>query len=406
MRLLAALALAAALGPLATTGPAKSVSRTGATLTGMVDPNTVQTTYHFEYGTTTAYGLRTPEASAGAGDDPVAVEAAVSNLTAQTTYHYRLVATNTDGDSLGADRTLRTADAPRPPGVSGTRSQAVGTATATLRSLVDLNDGATRVRFDYGRTTAYGSTTPERDLGTGDGAREVTEAIGGLEPYRRYHFRAVATNEAGTTRSADHSFVTDRLPTAVTLALEEPRTPYGEGVEVFGTVSGTGVSRIPVGVERQDFPYSGPFTAIGMPLPVRADGSGRFRIFVPVLYAATRLRAITRTDVVAVSEPVTANVSLKVGVAARRAGRNRVRLRGSVLPAAPRGRAVLQRRAGGGHWTFVRGADLRDLGARRSRYAFTVKRRSRARVYRVRVIARDGGAHVPGTSRAIRVRRR
>jgi hypothetical protein len=413
MRLFLALAVllalpstAAAAAPVATTGAAKSITRTSATVTGSVDPNLVATTFHFEYGTTTAYGLRTPEADAGDGDDPVAVQAALANLTAQTTYHYRIVATSTDGTALGTDRTLRTADAPRPPGVTGTRSRDVGATAATLRGLVDLNDGATRFHFEYGTSTRYGSRTPEHDLGTGDGSREVTEAIAGLTPYRRYNFRLVATNEAGTTASLNRSFVTDRLPTGVTLQLDQPRSPWGEGVEVFGQVSGTGVGGIPVGLDRQDFPYTAPFTAAGTPLPVRADSSGRFRIFVPSLFAATRLRAATRTDVVAVSEPVTANVALRVGIAARRASHKRVRLRGSVRPAAPEGRAVLQRRNSRGGWTFVRGKDPSALGSDRSRYTFVVKRRTRPRVYRVRVIARDGGAHVPGTSRKIKVKRR
>jgi hypothetical protein len=398
MRLFAVLALALAAAPAATTGPARSVTRTGATLTGTVNPNGSATTYHFEYGTTSAYGLQTAEADAGS--DPKAVETAITNLTAQTTYHYRLVATSADGVGRGSDRSFRTADAPRPPGVSGIRTQAVGATAATLRSLIDLNDGATRFHFEYGLGAGYGSRTPERDLGSGDGAREATEAIAGLRPYRRYHYRVVATNEAGTTASGDHTFVTDRLPTAVTLQLEEPRTPWGEGIEVFGKVSGTGVNGIPVGLERQDFPYAGPFSGTGTPLPVRADRSGGFRIFVPALFSATRLRAATRTDVVAASEPVTANVSLRVGIAARRAGRKRVRLRGSIRPAAPNGRAVLQRRNSRRGWTFVRGKNAR------ARYAFLVKRRTRARAYRVRVIARDGGAHVPGTSRKVKVKRR
>ena len=396
---------AAAAPPAATTGAAKSITRTSATLTGTVSPNATATTYHFEYGTTSAYGLQTAEADAGSGADPKAVEAALANLTPQTTYHFRLVATNADGVAMGSDRTLRTADAPRPPGVSGTRSQDVGPAGATLRSLIDLNDGATHFHFEYGPTTSYGSRTPERDLGTGDGRREVTEAIAGLSPYRRYNFRVVATNEAGTTASGNHSFVTDRVPTAVTLALEERSTPWGEGVEVFGQVSGTGVNGIPVGLERQDFPFAGPFSSLGTPLPVRADGSGRFRIFVPVLFSATRLRAVTRTDVVATSAPVTANVALKVGIAARRAAHRRVRLRGSVLPAVPNGRAVLQRLNARGGWTFVRAARVTALGTARSRYTFAVARRKHPRVYRVRVIPRDGGAHVPGASRAIRVKR-
>ena len=228
----------------------------------------------------------------------------------------------------------------------------------------------------------------------------MTEAIGGLEPYRRYHFRVVATNEAGTGRSVDRSFTTSRLPTGVTLALEEPRTPYGEGIEVFGTVSGTGVNGIPVALERQDFPYTGPFTATGMPLPTRAKRDGSFRIFVPQLFAATRLRAVTRTTVVAISPTVTANVALKVGIAARRVSRKKVRLRGSIRPSAPNGRAVLQRRTSRGGWTFVRSKNAH------SRYKFVVKRRSRTRTYRVRVIARDGGAHVPGSSHKVKVKKR
>ena len=400
MRLFLAMVLLAVAAPVATTGPANSVTRTTATVTGTVDPNGASTTYHFEYGTTTAYGLQTADTSAGSGDDPEPVQAALSNLTPQTTYHYRLVATNTEGTAEGADRTFRTADAPRPPGVRNTRAQEVGPRGATLRSLIDLNDGATHHHFEYGPTTSYGSRTPERDLGTGDGGRAVTEAIGGLTPNRRYNFRVVATNEAGTTRSSNRTFVTSRLPTGVTLALESPRTPYGEGIEVFGKVSGTGVNGIPVGLERQDFPYAFPFTATGTPLPVRANSNGEFRIFVPQLFAATRLRAVTRSGVVVMSPFVTANVALKVGIAARKLKRKRARLRGSITPTVPNGRAVLQRRNSRGGWTFVRGKDAHR------RYRFVVKRRRTPRVYRVRVIARDGGAHVPGTSRKVKVKRR
>src|SRR3712207_2587759 len=102
--LVPAAALAAA--PSATTGPASGVSRSGATLNGTVDPNGTATSWYFEYGTTTAYGLRTADADAGEGDDPVAVSAAVSGLSAGTTYHFRLVAVNADGTVQGTDRTF------------------------------------------------------------------------------------------------------------------------------------------------------------------------------------------------------------------------------------------------------------------------------------------------------------
>ena len=105
-----------------------------------------------------------------------------------------------------------------------------------------------------------------------------------------------------------------------------------------------------------------------------------------------------------VSPTVTAQVSLKVGAAVLRVARKRVRIRGAVLPAVPTGRAVLQRRNSHGGWTFIKSRGLRKLTNTRSRYSFKVKRRKVTREYRVRVIARDGGEHFPGTSRTVAVK--
>ena len=46
----------------------------------------------------------------------------------------------------------------------------------------------------------------------------------------------------------------------------------------------------------------------------------------------------------------------------------------------------------------------RRAGGNRSRYGFKVRKRRTPQTYRVRVIARDGGAHVPGTSRSVTVK--
>ena len=51
-------------------------------LHGLVNPRTRQTTYWFEVGTTLAYGTTTAVASAGKGDKPVTVTAAVGGLAA------------------------------------------------------------------------------------------------------------------------------------------------------------------------------------------------------------------------------------------------------------------------------------------------------------------------------------
>ena len=401
--LLALPAVALAAAPSATTGAASGVTRTGATLNGTVDPNGTATSWHFEYGTTTAYGLSSAGGDAGAGEDPTAVAMAVQGLSAGTTYHYRVVAVNADGTAPGADRTFRTPSGPALPGISSTVARDVGTDSASLRSRIDPNRGATSYHFEYGLSTSYGSRTPERQIGSGDSRVSVADAIGGLQPYRRYHFRVVATNEAGRSVSGDRTFTTQRRPTGVSLQLAAPRTVWGEGIEVFGKVTGGGVSAIPVALERQDFPFAGPFSSIGAPAPLRTGRDGSFRFYVPTLFSATRLRAVTRTAVVVASPAVTANVAVKVGATVRRATRRAVRIRGSVVPAVPSGRAVLQRLTRRGTWVFVRGTRPRAAGSNRSRYGFKVRKRRGERTYRVRVIARDGGAHVPGTSRAVRV---
>src|ERR671934_860729 len=64
-------AVASAAAPGATTGGAAQVTITTATLTGTVNPHGVSTTYYFQYGTTTAYGSRTPSTGVGGGTNNV-----------------------------------------------------------------------------------------------------------------------------------------------------------------------------------------------------------------------------------------------------------------------------------------------------------------------------------------------
>ena len=107
--------------PVAVTGAADSLTETTANLNGSVDPNGTATTYHFEYGTSAGYGLVTPEADAGAGTDPVAVQAPITGLTRNTTYHYRLVATNGTVPVFGGGPHVPHGDRPGPAARQGHR---------------------------------------------------------------------------------------------------------------------------------------------------------------------------------------------------------------------------------------------------------------------------------------------
>jgi hypothetical protein len=94
------------------TGAASSVGETEALLNGTIDAIGAQTTYHFDYGLTDAYGSSVPtgtEASAGGGHLLHPVSRTITGLAPGTTYHYRLVASNAAGTTEGADRTFTTA---------------------------------------------------------------------------------------------------------------------------------------------------------------------------------------------------------------------------------------------------------------------------------------------------------
>src|SRR3954453_10306467 len=105
--------------PAVTTGAASNVTKSSADVSGTVNPERLATTYHFEYGTTTAYGTSTPTTDAGAGTADVPATATLTGLAPGTTYHYRLVATNAGGTTPGADMTFTTQAAPGGVGTGG-----------------------------------------------------------------------------------------------------------------------------------------------------------------------------------------------------------------------------------------------------------------------------------------------
>ena len=77
-------------------------------LNGFVTPKGAATTYYFQYGTSSLYGSVTPAGTVAAGSGRVKVTAAVGGLAPVTTYHYRLVAQNSQGVARGNHRTFKT----------------------------------------------------------------------------------------------------------------------------------------------------------------------------------------------------------------------------------------------------------------------------------------------------------
>jgi hypothetical protein len=89
---------------------AAEVGTSEAKLGALVNPGGAQTTYRFEYGTTTAYGQSTPfpQGSVGEGFSSRTVWASAKGLAPGTTYHYRAIIANALSEVVGPDQTFTT----------------------------------------------------------------------------------------------------------------------------------------------------------------------------------------------------------------------------------------------------------------------------------------------------------
>jgi hypothetical protein len=137
--------------PVAVTEPAAGVTSTTATLEGHVNPaGEPVEACEFEYGTTEALGTTVACSSlpAGEGETPLPVSARVAGLTANTTYHVRLIATGPGGTSRGGDWPFTTPPAQTAPTVTAVSPKSGSAAGGTLVKITGTAlTGATAVMF-------------------------------------------------------------------------------------------------------------------------------------------------------------------------------------------------------------------------------------------------------------------
>jgi len=94
--------------PTAITDSASLIATTTATLDGTVNDNGAVTTVNFDYGLTTTYGSSISGGVVAVGAGATPVSAAISGLTCNTTYHFRVTASNSAGSASGTDATFTT----------------------------------------------------------------------------------------------------------------------------------------------------------------------------------------------------------------------------------------------------------------------------------------------------------
>jgi hypothetical protein len=112
------------------------------------------------------------------------------------------------------------------PAASTSSATAVAATGATLNGNA-FNPALTAgtAHFEYGTTTAYGTTSSSQTIAATSRRAPVSASISGLAPHTLYHFRLVVTNSVGTARSDDRTFTTASSP-------PPPRRPRISGLKL------------------------------------------------------------------------------------------------------------------------------------------------------------------------------
>lgn len=180
-----------------------------ATSTATIIYNTNELADSFtEYGLTAAYGIGSKSSSTLKTSHNLAL----SNLTPDTLYHFRVKSKDASGNLVTSVdfsfTTLKLADT-APPVISNIRVTDITGISA--RVLWDTNEPSTSF-VKFGLETAYGGTSGNAALATSHSVD-----LNGLSPDTLYHFQVISADAAGNTaESTDQTFRTlDTIPPAI-----------------------------------------------------------------------------------------------------------------------------------------------------------------------------------------------
>ena len=209
--------------PVTIVSAATLVTENGATLHGEVNPNGLPTEVWFEHGTDntlSSFIQQSPAQSIGSGMSAIPVDNTISGLASNTTYYFRVCASNVKGASKSSVTGFTTSSSGSPPAVTSRAATSVGATTATLNGSITANGLDTSAWFEWGTSSTLSAydCTATQSAGAGTTSQTANAGLSGLATGTTYYFRIAASNGSGTSRGSILSFVPGAPPTVTTLA--------------------------------------------------------------------------------------------------------------------------------------------------------------------------------------------
>jgi len=147
----------------------------------------------------------------------------ITGLTANTTYHVRAYAKNSEGTNYGSDVTFTTSESISAPTVTTSAVTNITQTTAVGGGNVTADGGATVTERGICWSTSQNPTTSGTHSNSGTGIGDYTVQMSGLTANTTYYVRAYAVNEAGTSYGEEKYFETLNVitPTVFTNEVED-----------------------------------------------------------------------------------------------------------------------------------------------------------------------------------------
>ncbi|HLN21673.1 MAG TPA: fibrobacter succinogenes major paralogous domain-containing protein [Bacteroidales bacterium] len=194
--------------PSLTTLNASEITFNSALFNAVANPNGELSYVTFEYGTNISYGsavMASPQSINGSDD--ISLNAFISGLNSNSTYHYRTKMVNSSGTFYGEDKIFNTLQL-RPVAITRVATEITYTG-AKLNGFVNAGNYPVSVSFEYGQNTSYGKIIPAIPINVaGIENTPVSVFVADLIPGTVYHFRLRAASGSEIFPGEDMTFST------------------------------------------------------------------------------------------------------------------------------------------------------------------------------------------------------